>query len=119
MSKDQYKRKNNEQVREAVATILAREISDPRLFMVTVTGAQVSPDKSVANLYVSADPKRYEEILVGLDSAKGRIRTLLGHALGWRTTPELRFFIDEAIDEGERIARVLDEEQLRSNGTTT
>ena len=41
-------RKLNESVREAVASILVDEIADPRLALVTVTGAEVSPDFSVA-----------------------------------------------------------------------
>ncbi|MDR1776118.1 MAG: 30S ribosome-binding factor RbfA [Actinomycetes bacterium] len=107
MARKNYKHKNDEAVRAAVATILSTDISDPRLFLITVTGAQVSPDKSVANIYVSCEPERYDEVLAGLQSAKGRIRTLLGHALSWRNTPDLRFFIDEAIDAGERIAAAL------------
>jgi len=107
MARQQYKRKNSETAREVVATIISKEISDPRVFLTTVTGVEVSPDKSVANIYVSNDPSRYDEVLAGLESAKGRIRSLLGQALGWRNTPELRFFIDDAIDEGQRIADVL------------
>ena len=57
--------------------------------------------------YVSTDPERYDEVLAGLESAKGRIRSLLGHALGWRVTPELRFFIDEVVDAGMRIDEAL------------
>lgn len=107
MSRDSHSRKNEEQVREAVALILAEEVSDPRLDLVTVTGAKTSPDRSIATIYVSADPLSYDSVLAGLESAKGRIRSLLGKALGWRTTPEVRFFIDEAIDEGSRIEQVI------------
>lgn len=107
MSRDSHSRKNEEQVREAVALIIAEEVSDPRLDLVTVTGAKTSPDRSIATVYVSADPERYESVLAGLESAKGRIRSLLGKSLGWRTTPEIRFFIDEAIDEGSRIEQVI------------
>lgn len=107
MSRDSHGRKSEEQVREAVALIIAEEVSDPRLDLVTVTGVKTSPDRSVATIYVSADPDRYDSVLSGLESAKGRIRSLLGRSLGWRTTPELRFFIDEAIDEGSRIEQAI------------
>ncbi len=109
MSRESFGRKNDEQVREAAAAILATEISDPRVALVTVTGARVSPDKSVATVYVSADPERYDEVLAGLESAKGRVRSLLGSSLGWRVSPQLRFFIDESVDQGERISRALEE----------
>lgn len=107
MSRESFGRKTDEQVRETVAAILATEVSDPRVALITVTGARVSPDRSVATIYVSSQPDRYDEVIAGLDSAKGRIRSLLGHALGWRVTPELRFFIDESVDAGERIAEAL------------
>lgn len=107
MSRESFGRKSDERVRESVASIISTEISDPRVQFITVTGVKTSPDRSVASIYVSAAPERYDEVLKGLSSAQGRIRTLLGKNLGWRVTPELRFFIDESIDEGERITRAL------------
>lgn len=105
--RESFGRKSDEQLREAVASIIATEVSDPRVALITVTGAKVSSDRSVAELFVSADPGRYDEVLAGLESAKGRIRSLVGHALGWRVSPELRFHIDESVDAGERIAEAL------------
>ncbi len=102
-------RKVNESVREAIAFILVDEISDPRLAFVTVTSAQVSPDFSVATVYVTAhgDESRYAEVLAGLESARGRIRSLLGRRVKTRLTPELRFAIDTSVDEGMRITEAL------------
>ena len=104
-------RKLNEQVREAIASILLDEISDPRLELVTVTAAHVAPDLMQANVYVTAhgDEERYREVLAGLESAKGRIRTLVGQRIKGRFTPELRFFIDDSVDNGMRIAEALKE----------
>ena len=113
--------KLGESLREIVAEILATEVSDPRLEMVTVTGLQISSDLGVANVYVTAhgDEERYEEVLEGLDSAKGRIRFLLGQRITLRVTPELRFFIDESVDEGQRIDVALQDvpPTLRDDGT--
>ncbi len=100
-------RRLNEQAREVVASILIDEISDPRLGLITVTGAEVSPDRSVMIVYISTDPGRYDEVLEGLESAKGRIRSLVGRAITWRVTPEIRFFIDQSVDSGERITQAL------------
>ena len=100
-------RRLNEQAREVVSSILIGEISDPRLDLVTVTGAEVSPDRSVMIVYVSTDPDRYDEVLEGLESAKGRIRSLVGRAITWRVTPEIRFFIDKSVDSGARITEAL------------
>jgi ribosome-binding factor A len=102
-------RKVNETVREVVASMLLEEIADPRLALVTVTGAEVSPDFSVATIYVIAHggEERYAEVLEGLESAKGRIRSLLGKRVKMRLTPELTFAIDESVDEGMRINEAL------------
>jgi len=105
-------RKLNEVARERIAQILLFEISDPRLQFVTITGCEVSVDRALCNVYVSTDAERYDEVSEGLASAKGRIRTLLGRGLGWRTTPELRFIIDTTIDEAERIGRALKDKPL-------
>jgi ribosome-binding factor A len=102
-------RKLSESVKEAIAQILATEVSDPRLDLVTVTDVQVSSDVMLANVYVTAhgDEERYEDVLAGLESAKGRIRALLGKRIKARFTPELRFFIDDSVDEGMRITEAL------------
>ncbi|MCL2503881.1 MAG: 30S ribosome-binding factor RbfA [Coriobacteriia bacterium] len=107
MSRESYSRKNDERVRESVAAIIATAFNDPRLRLVTVTSVRVNADRSVAEVYVSAAPEEYSDALAGLESAKGRIRSMLGKNLGWRHSPELRFQIDETVDLGERIAEVL------------
>lgn len=100
-------RRMNEELREKIANVLLFQISDPRLELVTVTDVEVSKDKEVADVYVSADASRYDEVLAGLEAAKGRIRSLVGKNLGWRVTPELRFHIDPSVDAAERIANLL------------
>jgi len=100
-------RRLGEQAREVVASLLTTEISDPRVQLVTVTGAEVSPDRSVLLVFVSTDPERYDEVLAGLESAKGRLRSLVGQALGWRVTPELKFYIDTSVDSGMAIDEAL------------
>ncbi|MDR1713755.1 MAG: 30S ribosome-binding factor RbfA [Coriobacteriales bacterium] len=100
-------RKLNEAVREALASILLLQVSDPRLALITVTGAEVSKDRSVANVYIAADGAHYDEVMAGLQSAKGRLRSLLGQQLNWRVTPELRFYLDTSVDEAARISDAL------------
>ncbi|SES94560.1 ribosome-binding factor A [Olsenella sp. KH3B4] len=108
MKQNQHSRRTNEIAREKLATIMLFEVSDPDLRLVTVTGVEVSVDKSFMRAYVSCEASRYEEVSAALERAKGRIRSLLGHALGWRVTPELAFQIDTTTDEAERISRALE-----------
>jgi ribosome-binding factor A len=107
MKQNNNSRRMAEQAREKLGYIMLFEISDPALDLVTLTGCEVSIDKSVLRAYVSCDAARYDEVQVALDRAKGRIRSLLGRALGWRVTPELVFRIDTTADEAERISRAL------------
>lgn len=107
MKKNQNSRRIGEQAREKLAQILLFEISDPDLEMITLTGVDVSVDKSVLRAYVSCEPDRYEAVSSALERAKGRVRSLLGRSLGWRVSPEIIWQIDTTADEAERIARAL------------
>lgn len=108
MKQTQATRRLGEQLREKLAQILLFEISDPRLDLVTLTGVEVSIDKSFARVYVSCEPERYDEVMDALDVAKGRIRSILARSLDWRVTPALDFKIDPSTDEAERISRALE-----------
>ena len=108
MKQNRNSRRINEQAREKLASILLFEISDPDLALVTVTGVEVSVDKSFMRVFVSCDADRYDDVTSALARAKGRIRSVLGRSLGWRVTPELDFRIDTTTDEAERIARALE-----------
>lgn len=98
-----------ESVREVVARILLEEIADPRIDLVTVTGVDMSPDLRHANVYVTTHggEERYRDVIAGLDSAKGRIRSLLGQALVMRYVPELHFRIDPSVDDALRIGEAI------------
>ena len=101
-------RRLGEQLREKLGYILLYEVSDPRLDLVTLTGVEVAQDRSFARVFVSCEPERYDEVIEALNSAKGRIRSLLARSLDWRVTPELAFRIEESNDEAERIGRALE-----------
>ena len=107
MKQTETTRRLAQEAREKIATILRQEISDPRLADVTVTGCEVSVDRSLCKVYVAAPPGTYEEVLAGLESVKGRIRSLLGRSLTWRVTPELFFVIDTSTDQAMRITEAL------------
>ena len=111
--KQNTNRRVNEQARQVIAEILMFEVSDPRLDLVTVTGCEVSFDRSVCNVYFTSSPDTYEDAQEAFKKAGGRIRSILAKKLSWRTSPELRFFVDPSVDEAERIARALEAERQR------
>ena len=114
MKQNSSSRRVNEQARQVIAETLMFEFSDPRLTLITVTGCEVSFDRSVCNVYYTTTPDSYEETHEALQSAAGRLRSLLAKKLSWRTSPELRFFLDKTVDEAEKIARALELERQRT-----
>ena len=109
MKQNANSRRLAEAAREKLGYILLFEVSDPALELVTITGCEVSIDKSQLRVDVSCEQRRYEAVSKALARAKGRIRSLLGHALGWRVTPDITFIIDTTTDEAERISRALED----------
>ncbi|HEX4491479.1 MAG TPA: 30S ribosome-binding factor RbfA [Acidimicrobiia bacterium] len=112
----------NEVLVEIVADELAR-LSDPRLEMVTLTGAEVSSDLAYATLYYSAlgaggSAQTEDEVKAtasALAKAAPHLRRSLGHQVRWRNTPALTFKLDPSISAGQRIEELLRE--LHSNDT--
>ncbi len=113
MKQGSSSRKVNEQAREVIASILLFDISDPKLSMVTITGCEVSFDRSVCNVYYSAEKERYDQVAEAFTRASGRIRSLMARRLSWRVAPELRFMLDRSVDTAERIAGALAREAAR------
>ena len=96
-------------VQREVAKILQREMSDPRISMVTITSVEVSKDLSYAKIYVTVlgDSQKTTEAINALKGASGRIRSLLAKAIKLRIVPELRFIYDESIIQGQRLSQLI------------
>ncbi|MCL1799050.1 MAG: 30S ribosome-binding factor RbfA [Eggerthellaceae bacterium] len=107
-------RKVNEQAREVVSNILLFEIADPRLHLVTIVACEVSFDRSACRVFYSTDPDRYDEVAEAFTAASGHIRSEMAQRLSWRVAPELRFVLDETVDQAERIAQALERDALRN-----
>jgi ribosome-binding factor A len=98
-------------IQQHLAQVFARgNMKDPRLGLVTITGAKISPDLRQARVYwtVHGDAKVQAETKKGLEAARGFLRRELGQ-LGLRVVPDLAFSYDEAIDRGDRIDQLLRE----------
>lgn len=117
-------RKVNELVREVVADAV-RDLKDPRVGFVTVTGAETSPDLRHAVVYYSVLGSEEEKCdsAGALARARPRIQAALGDQTRLRYTPKLEFRVDEAIDEGIRISQILadlaDEEAEPGSSSTS
>lgn len=99
-----------EQVRAETADIL-RGMKDPRMGFASVVRAEMSPDLRYAKVYVSVlgPEAEREETMAVLERAKGHVRSELGRRIRLYHTPELRFIMDDSLEHGDRIARILRE----------
>ncbi|OCG35073.1 MULTISPECIES: 30S ribosome-binding factor RbfA [unclassified Gilliamella] len=99
------------ELQKEIAIILQREIKDPRLGMVTVSGVDISRDLSYAKVFVTFlnddDPQVIEQGLTVLNDAKGYIRTLIGKAMRLRIIPEIKFFYDESLVKGMQMSSLV------------
>jgi ribosome-binding factor A len=98
-----------EAVQELVAELLLREIKDPRIGLVTITGVKVSPDLRHARIYFSClgDDTERAQTLRGLTSAAGFVRSQVARRLNLRVAPEIVFEFDASLEQAERMARLL------------
>jgi ribosome-binding factor A len=100
-----------DQIQRELAELIRLELRDPRVKLVTLTGVELSNDKSHAKVFftvLGADGQQ-EEVLEGLTRAAGFLRSALAHRLSTRTVPELHFAYDESIERGVRLSRLIDD----------
>lgn len=99
-------------VRDEIASIIQRQMRDPRVGMVMVNEVNVSRDLSWADVYVTCiDTKTLEErsqLVSILNKASGYFRTELAKRHTMRTTPKPRFHYDESVERGPRLEALID-----------
>ncbi len=98
-----------ELIQAELATLLLRELKDPRLHMATVSDVEVSSDLRHARVYISrlGSEDEQDATLKGFERAGGFIRGQLGKRLTLRHIPQLTFVLDTGIANGVRISRIL------------
>ncbi|RCV90399.1 30S ribosome-binding factor RbfA [Billgrantia montanilacus] len=102
-----------DQLQKELAVLIQREVKDPRLGMVTVSGVEVSRDLGYADVHVTLlgeeDPERIRENLKVLKQAAGFLRSQVARRIKLRHVPELRFHYDESVVRGQRLSSLIDE----------
>ena len=92
-----------------VSTIIQREMRDPRVGLVTVLRVEPTGDLKEARVYVSifGKPGDQSKGLRALEDARGFIQRELGKGLQTRSTPRLKFVLDECVDKVSRIEALM------------
>ena len=104
-------RVNNEVLKE-LSNIIRSEIKDPRINpMTSVVAVNVAPDLKTCKAYISVlgDVESQQNTIKGLKSAEGYIRSLLAKSINLRNTPEITFILDQSIEYGVNMSRLIDE----------
>jgi len=101
-----------EQIHQELAQMIAREVKDPRIGMVTLTSVSITPDYAYATVHFTVLPDDAETVarsLDGLRSSTGFMRSQLGRRVRIHTNPELRFVHDTSVGRGVELSRLIDE----------
>lgn len=98
-----------QEIKREVSSIIATEVKDPRLGMLSITDVQVSRDLSWAKIYFSqlGSEEERERTMDGLERARGFIRSELAKRLRVRHTPEIIFLFDPSLEQGARMDALL------------
>lgn len=102
-----------DQMQRELALLIQREIKDPRLGLVTITGVDVTRDLSHAKVYITVMGKDDDEQAIStslhiLGEASGFLRMQLGKAMKVRTIPQLHFLYDASIRRGVELSSLIE-----------
>ncbi|NLL04327.1 MAG: 30S ribosome-binding factor RbfA [Clostridiaceae bacterium] len=102
----------SEEMKREISTIIQSELKDPRLScMISVTSVNVTKDLRYAKVYVSimGNDEEKKNALDGLKSAAGFIRREVGQRIQLRYTPEVQFELDNSIEHGAYISKLIND----------
>ena len=100
------------EVQRALSEIIHGEIKDPRIHpMTSVVAVEVTPDLKYCKAYISVlgDQEAAVATVQGLKSAVGYVRRELARKVNLRNTPEVTFILDQSIEYGVKMSRLIDE----------
>ena len=101
-----------DQIQRDLSEIIAFELKDPRVGMITITEVQVTPDYAHAKVFFTMLSDKKDDIkntVSGLTAASGFIRGQLGRRLTIHTLPELHFVHDTSTARGIEMSKLIDE----------
>ncbi|RKD30414.1 30S ribosome-binding factor RbfA [Lacrimispora algidixylanolytica] len=102
----------NMEVQRELSEIIRLGIKDPRIHpMTSVVSVEVTPDLKFCKAYISilGDEEAGKATIEGLKSAEGYIRRELARRVNLRNTPQIKFILDQSIEYGVNMSRLIDE----------
>jgi len=108
------------EMQKEISDIIRNSIKDPRLpEFISVTAVRVTKDLRYARVYVSVfgSEKEKNDAMAALKNASGFVRREIGQRVQLRYTPEITFLLDDSIEQGLHISKLIDE-TIKSGNTT-
>ncbi|HOJ11987.1 MAG TPA: 30S ribosome-binding factor RbfA [Clostridiales bacterium] len=102
----------SEEIKREISNIIQNELKDPRLpEFVSVVSVNTTRDLRYARVYVSVfgNDEKKKSAMEGLRNAAGFIRREIGQRIKLRYTPELQFELDNSIEHGIYINKLINE----------
>ena len=99
-----------EAIRRELAQLIATELKDPRVGMISLTAVEVTPDYAHAKVFYTtlAEGEALQHIQEGLVRASGFLRREIGRRVRIHTTPALHFVHDETLARADHLSRLID-----------
>lgn len=103
-------RKIESELQRVLAELIVREVKDPRVGNVTITGVRLAPDMGSAKIFYApfASMHSHEQVQSGLSRAAGFLRGEVGRRLGLRHAPRLDFEFDDTAEKAARLTGLID-----------
>lgn len=99
----------NNQFQQVISEILYKEVKDPNIKFVTITGCEITNDLSFCKVYFTVLNDEFrDETFKALKNASSFIRGEISKRVQIRHTPELRFVFDESIEYGNKIEKIIE-----------
>ena len=100
-----------DQIQRDLSELIRKELKDPRVGLVTITGVEVTRDLSHAKVYITtlAGAESGERSIRALQHAAGFLRTQLSQTLKVRSIPQLHFAYDASVERGARLSQLIDQ----------
>ncbi len=101
----------DEELKKEISNVISYDLKNPNITgLISVTKAKITPDLKYAQIYVSIlNSKNTKETLAALKKSSGFVRTEVAKRINLRITPEIIFVLDDSIEYGERIDKILKE----------
>lgn len=101
-----------DQIQRELAMLIPREVKDPRLGFITVTGVDVARDIGHAKVFITImgdnDAEKIQQNLAVLNDAAGYLRSLLGKVMKLRSVPQLHFHYDSTVTQGAHVSALIE-----------